>query len=864
MRLLGAFARAALLAYPADFRARFGKQILADLDDDPVHAPAQLSDLLKGAIAMRLDAFARDLSYAVRRLRAAPLFVAIVIFTFALGIGANVAVFSVLNAIVLRPLPFAHASSLVIVEYHGGGVTYPAISLTDAADLRSRSHALAALAAVGEDQATLLLGGRPYTLNGLDVTPDYFSVLGFAPKLGRAFAPADGEPGARNIVISYELWRQRFGADPRAVGRTISLGGRRRHIVGVLAAHQLLVHPNPGLLAEADYLAATSPRGAAGERGNRTAGAVGQLAPGTTLDQANAEFFLISRRLQQLYPHWDTKTTFSLVSLTSLVLGAASSQLWILFAAVVGVLVIACVNVGNLLAARWSSRDRELAVRRALGASSQNLAGQLLVETGLLAALGAALGVALAYGTLRAMTPLLPSDLPRASSIAIDGTSLLYAVGIVVTATLLAGLAPLLSLRAGDLQPVLKSAGRGGDASRGNRLRSALVVVEIALALALVVTSGLMVRSFSALVHTPLGIRPEGVVVSDDATLGPDTPFTTPTVSNGQRAEFVPERELLRRLRALPGVKIAALAMSYPLGDVAMEGNTPIVGRSYPPGGEPLTRANAITPDYFRALGMSLVRGRGVTNADTATSQRVVIVNQMFVDKYLSGTAPIGTQLTVPPLHSPVTIVGVVSNERFALTNPTEPEFYQPLEQAGFPYGGAVVYAPGVAPATIGREIQTAFAREMPLAQPPDTYTMAQRLASATAQARFTTILLGALAVIALLLALAGIFGVVSFSVTQRSREFGVRIALGATASAVVADVLRRALLTTAAGIAGGIALAAFAAHAIASQLKAVSPFDPLTFSAVVVLIAGCSLLASLQPACRAMRVEPAEALRYE
>ena len=648
------------------------------------------------------------------------------------------------------------------------------------------------------------------------------------------------------------------------MGRTISLGGKRWRIVGVLTPHQLLVDPNAAQLTDEDYLIATSPRGASSERGNRTAGAVGRLAPATTLAQANAEFSLISRRLQQLYPHTNTKATFSLVSLTSLVLGPASSQLWILFAAVAGVLVIACVNVGNLLAARWSSRDRELAVRRALGASSQNLAGQLLVETGLLALLGAALGVALAYGTLRAMMPMLPSDLPRASSIAIDGTSLLYAVGIVVVATLLAGLSPVLSLRGGELQSVLKSAGRGGDASRGNRLRSTLVVFEIALALALVVMSGLMVRSFSALVHTPLGIRSEGVVVSDDATLGPDRPFTTPAASNGRLREFAPERELLRRLQALPGVKIAAFAMSYPLEDLTLEGSTPVVGRSYPPGGPPLTRANAITPDYFRALGMSLVRGRGVTGADTATSQRVVVVNQEFVDKYLNGIAPIGARITVPPVHAPVTIVGVVSNERFFLTHPTEPEFYQPIEQAGFPYGGAVVYAPGVAPATIGREIQTAFAREMPLAQPPDTYTMAQRVASATAQARFTTILLGALAGIALLLALAGIFGVVSFSVTQRSREFGVRIALGATSSAIVADVLRRTALTTAAGIAGGLALAAIAARIIAPQLTAVSPFDPLTFAAVAVLIAICSLLASLHPAWRAMRVEPAEALRYE
>jgi putative ABC transport system permease protein len=850
MRPLRAFARLALLAYPADFRLRFGPQILADLDDDPTRAPAQLYDLLKGALTMRLDAFARDLSYAVRRLYAAPLFVSIVIFTFALGIGANVAIFSVLNAVVLRALPFANASSLAIVEYHGASVTFPAISITDAADLRSRNRALTALAATAGDQSTLLLGGKPYTLNGLDVTPDYLSVLGIAPQVGRAFVPADGSPGATNLVISDHLWRERFGANPRVLDRTISLGGKRWRIVGVLAPNQLLVDPNAAILSEEDFLAATSPRAVPGDRGDRTAGAVGRLAPGVTLAQGNAELSLISRRLQRLYPRTDSKTSFSLVSLTSLVLGAASSQLWILFAAVAGVLVIACANVGNLLAARWSSRDRELAVRRALGASSRNLAGQLLVETGLLTALGAALGVALAYGTLRAITPMLPSDLPRASSIAIDASSLLYAVGIVVIATLLAGMSPLLSLRDGDLQPTLKSAGRGGDASRGNHLRSALVVIEIALALALIVTSGLMVRSFSALVHTPLGIRPEGLVVSDGLEL----------------PGFAAERDLLRRLQALPGVKFAALSMTYPLGDAALEGFTRVVGRSFPPGGAPLARVNAVTPDYFRALGITLVRGRVFTDADTAASQRVAIVNRAFVDKYLSGLAPIGAHLILAPVKAPATIVGVVSNERFALTRPQEPEYYQPIEQGGDaqPYAGALVYAPRVASAAVGREIQSVFAGAVPLEQPPETYTMAQRFAHATAQARFTTILLGALAVIALLLALAGIFGVVSFSVGQRSHEFGVRMALGATSGAILAGVLRRTLLTAAAGIAVGLVLAVFAAHAISSQLNAVSPFDPLTFFAVAISMAICSLLASLHPALRAMRVEPAEALRYE
>jgi predicted permease len=487
-------------------------------------------------------------------------------------------------------------------------------------------------------------------------------------------------------------------------------------------------------------------------------------------------------------------------------------------------------------------------VRRALGASSQSLARQLLVETGLLASLGAALGIALAYGTLRAIAPMLPSDLPRASSIAIDANSLLYAAGIVVVATLIAGLSPLLSLREGDMQGVLKSAGRGGDASRGNEFRSTLVIVQIALAVALTVGSGLMIRSFNALLHTPLGIRPEGVVVSEGL----------------QQPSYATARDLLRRLQALPGVKIAALSMTYPLGDVALEGFTKVVGRDYPPGGTPLARVNAVTPNYFRAFGITLLDGRSFTNADTATSHPVAIVNQAFVDKYLKGASPVGAQLILAQVKTPATIVGFVSNERFALTHPQEPEYYQPLEQDGVPYAGAVVYAPGVAFATVGREIQGAFAGAMPLLQPPDTYTMAERLSTATAEAQFTTMLLGALAGIALLLSLAGIFGVVSFSVSQRSREFGVRIALGATRTIILRDVLRRALLTTAIGIAGGLVIAAIVARIISSQLNGISPLDPLTFAGVAVAVVICSLAAAVHPAWRATRVEPADALRYE
>jgi putative ABC transport system permease protein len=871
MTLIGTMARAALFAYPSEFRTQFGEQILADIEHDPSHAFGQLIDLVKGAFAMRFDSVARDVSYAIRRLRAAPLFVALVVLTFALGIGANVAVFSVLERVVLRPLPFANPSSLAVVNFMGPDLQRSgAVSVTDAGDLASRSRTISAIAAAREDSPTLLIGGKPYSLDGLNATPNYLSLLGISPQLGRGFIAADGNPGARNVIISHELWRKRFNADPHVLGTTILLDRQPARIIGVLRPHQLLLDPN-GSLSSEDFLRAVPWQlGNALDRGNRTAGAWVRLAPGITIAKANAELALVSERLQKLYPKTDAKLTFSLKSLDAAVLGRVSSAIWIFFAAAAGILVIACANVGNLLAARWSSRDRELAVRRALGASSRSIAAQLLIETGLLAAIGAIVGVAIAIAGLRAMAPMIAQAFPRGSTVAIDGWSLFYAVGVVVLATLLSGLSPLLSVQMPDLQTTLKSAGRGGDSSRRNALRAALVVAEIALALALVVTSGLMLRNFVALVNTPLGIRPHGVVVTDATTFGQggwgfisggaagNSPAT-------RSAGVVLERQLLQRLRALPGVESAALATVYPLGNILMETSTKVVGRSYAPGQAPIAAMSAISPGYFRTLGTPIARGRDFSDSDTPASAPVAIVNETFVARYLTGTEPIGAQLRLGfNGQTDATIVGVVRDQRQTLTDEPRPEFYQPEAQFPDAFGAAVVYAPHVAPATIEHEIQGAFATTMPFEQPPDAYTMGDRVARAAERTRFATVLLGTLAAIALLLALAGIFGVVSFSVSQRLREFGVRIALGATAPTIVAEVLRRSLVTTAAGVALGLALAAFAAHAIAGQLDSLSPFDPITFGVVVALIFVCSMLASLQPAVRATRVEPAEVLRYE
>ena len=851
--------RLVLLLAPREFRDHYGAQIDAAAEGDL--RASDLFDLAVTGLRLRWEDFVRDVSYALRRLAKAPLFVSIVVLTFALGIGANVAVFSVLNAVVLKPLPFKDPSGIVVIfdAVRGGAKVPDNLSLADPLDMRS-APTIAATTALASDGGTMLVGNTPFAISGLDVIPDYFSILGINAELGRVLVPADGDPGVHNIVISDEVWRAHFNAGPGVIGETVRLNGVSERIVGVLKAGQPALDPN-GSLDPQDYYAALPEHATFEDRGERYLAGFARLVPGASIASTDAQLALLSARLQKLYPRIDHDRVFSIVPVRNELLGSAASVLWIVFAAVIGILLIACANVGNMLGARWSTRDRELAVRRALGASSGRIGAQLLIEAGLLALIGAVCGVAIAYGGLRVLSGLLEQALPRASTVHIDGASLVYAIGAVIAATLLAGVTPLLSLANPDLQSVLKAAGRGGDASSRHRLRSTLVVLEIALALALVVISGLTVRSFVNLINTPLGIRPNGVIASG-LTMLPEKNLGT------LAARAAMQRDLLARLQALPGVRTAALTAQYPLGPMTNRSNAPVFGRTYPIGSEPHATANNITPDYFRVLGIPLLRGRVFDSGDTMGSAPVAIVNEAFAQRYLQGMNPIGVRIRsqgwndTPTTWS--TIVGVVGDERDKIAQPPYPEFFVPMAQGPTAYTSALVYAPDVDAAVIAREIKGAFAGALPTVQPPDMNTVAQLVADHTAQERFATILLATLACIALALALSGIFGVVSFSVTQRSREFGVRMALGATEPAVLADVLRRTLATTAVGTAIGLVIAAISARAIAPQLGTVSPFDPVTFSTVVVLVFLAAVLASLHPALRATRIQPVEALRYE
>jgi putative ABC transport system permease protein len=861
-------ARAILLGYPAEFRAQFGEEVLDHLESDPRNAAAQLFYLLRGAIAMHVDTFGRDIGYAMRRLRAAPLFAAIVVLTFALGIGANVAVFSVFNSLVLRPLPFAHTASLVVVEERGfHGIVFPAVSAPDAADLALQTHSIAELATERSvDDPTMFVDGKPFALHEVDVSPNYLTMLGVTPELGRGLSAADARPGVRNIIISDEIWRKYFGADPDMIGRTIALDGQANQVIGILPPHQLLPLPSGETIQTEDILRALQPSTVARDRGDRNLGAVAVLPPGVHVQRANAELALISERLARAYPLYHKGSSFLAVGLRDLVLRPVLASLWIVLAAVVGILLITCANVGNMLAARWSSRDRELAIRRALGASNGRIMSGLLAETGILALAGALVGVALAFFTLQLLNTILARLLRDAVPIGLDVSSLLYALAIVVVVTLLAGLTPMLTLGAGDLQLVLKSAGRGGDTSRRHYVRGALVIVEVALAIALVTISGLMLRNLIDLIDTPLGIRTAGIVTTDRITL-PIGERENPA------AQIAAQQEVLQHLAGVPGVDVAALALGYPESGSDWVASVPVFGRAYARG-DPEATVNSVSPAYFRLFGERIAHGRTFTSDDGAGAAPVAVINEIFAARYLRGRDPLGARIGVPTGPGTTrwtTIVGVVSNERSSViaenafgSSPVSAEFFVPLVQYPEPFFRIIVHARRGDLAAIGSEVQRTLAQALPAVPPPQTFTIAERIQNDTVQARFTTTLLASLGFIALVLALSGIFGVTSYSVTHRVHEFGVRITLGATAGAIIADVLLRALATTSIGVAAGVIVAACAARAIVAQLGAISPFDPMTFATVVVLVFLTAIIASLQPALRASRVEPAESLRYE
>ena len=877
MKVFRALARSAVRILPRDFRQLFGDEVLRDVEAEPDRFAPNLLDILKAGLALHVDDFARDVNYAIARLRRAPLFVAAVVGTFALGIGANVAVFSAVDAIVLRPLPFANPDRLVAISSRKPGKWDAGpLSLADIIDLRAQLHGVTSISGIMTGRAEMRIGGgAPKTFHGAAVTSMFFTTLGAVPQIGRLFEQADAH-GGHDAIISDHVWRAYFGADPAVIGKRIDLDGTSFAVVGVTRPDAQVPNPHPmaGDLEQADYFTATADRTVPGERGGGIYGVVASLAPGTSISQLNAELLVASRRLQKLYSREDAGTVFSARSLAERLVSPLASALWLVLLAVFGILLIACANVANLIATRWSAREREVAIRRALGATSRRIATQLFIETGLLAVCGGVTGVALAYVCLRFIPLTMLEPLPSTYAITIDGTTLLYALLMVCLTTVLAGLAPVLSLGRAELQLVLNSTGRGGGASRGHGLRSALVVAEVALALALVISSGLVVRSYLALAHTPLGIRPDGVYETGPIQLSrrrhPMQPLQLPSRSLLQlqvQSERQAEKRLLARIETLPGIDAAAFAVTYPLNGWDLMVYAQLAAKDGSFRTLPGSSLNNVTSGYFRALGIPVLRGRAFTSGDSAPGSRLaVVVNQAFVNKFLQGGGGIGERLKFsrdPEKLYVGSIVGVVADVRDSLSAPPFPTIYLPSPAAMVQGLLLVVHAPRFDLAAAKKAIRSAVASEFPQTEPPEVYSVPDIVANATQTERSAATLLGALALVPLLMALSGIFAVMSFSIGQRSNEFGVRIAFGARARDILGDVLRRSLVTTAIGIAIGTVLAALTARTIAPHIT-ISPFDPLTFGIVIALVVLFAVVAAMVPALRATRVDPVIALRYE
>jgi putative ABC transport system permease protein len=852
----------ALLAYPRDFRNAYRKQIFNDLEESDTSPMWAAINLFLCGMALRGELFVRDASYAVRRLRKMPLFVCVVALTFALGIGANIAVFSILNAVVLRPLPYPNVSRLVAFQVRNvhTDTVGTALSIPEAHDFMTESKTLQYVAADSVSGATLTGAGKPKALLGLDVTPAYFTALGVRPQLGRYFTEADERKGLRNVVISDRLWRSTFSADPDVLSRPLYLDGVAYRIVGVTPAKLQFPEAQGGQLVQPDYFDVQPDVAPANQRGASYLGGIAVLRPGVTLDRANAELRLLSNRWQRAYPRYENGAQFFVRPLAEIIIGGISSALWTIFAAVIGILLVACANVASMLLTSASTRDREFAVRSAIGASRRRLTEQLLIETGSLALLGGIVGVALSYAMLAALRPAL-ANLPHIDSLGIDPVALLYALGTVLLCTLVAGLWPVAALRYGNLHGTLKAAGRSGSSAAGNKMRTALVTGEIAVALALVVLSGLVVRSFFTLIHADIGVRARGVLASDTIGL-PQHRYGTIEA----RAAF--EQRLLDRLSAIPGAQSAALAVTYPLSDNSIQFQVGIVGKHFAPNEEPSLAYNAISPAFFKVLGIPVLRGRAFTDSDTASSRPVAIANESFARLYGNNGNAIGMFIQAPGFngnpHATRLVVGVVGDVRNRLKRPPGPAYYVPLRQAPPDFFTAVVRSASGNAAILRNPVHQAIAQADPAMAPPATYTYDELIAADSMQARSIATLLGSLALIALLLALSGIFGVVAYTVTQRYGEFGLRLALGARAGALMADVLVRALGITAIGVCAGIAIAFFGARAIEPQLYRTSPLDPATFVTVVALIVACTCAAALLPAIRAARIDAATALRYE
>jgi len=804
----------------------------------------------------------QDIRYALRALLRTPGFTAVALATLALGIGANTAIFSVVDAVLLKPLPYAESGRLVRVYQtlpsrgiDANGVSYPNYS-----DWAARVRSCEDLAAIRLHDYTLTERGEPALVVAGTVTSNVFRLLRARPLLGRGLVVSDDAPGAAPVaVLTEKLWRQRFAGDASAIGKTVTLDRRLFTIVGVMPD----AFTTPPEIPLAQLWTPLSQDPVFADLREKRAGhyltVIGRLAPGRTAPQAQAELAGVSASLERQFPKENEGWGVRIVPLVESLVSGFRTALLVLLGAVALVFLIACANIANLLLARANARSREIAIRTALGASRARLARQFLTECLVLSLAGGALGVALAFAGMGALRRLLPADLPRAAEIALDARVLTFALAASVLGALAFGVVPALQSAPGGLPAALREGSSGsGESGRRRRLRSTLVVAETALSFVLLVGAGLLARSFVRLRETPLGFDPSGVLSAG---------MSLPRSQYDRPAQWIGfYSSLIDRVRAEPGVDSVAVALPLPLMGGGLNFAFQVEGRVEPSGsGETTANYTALSPDYFRVMRVPLVRGRLFTDADGADRPKVCIVSAELARLYFPHENPLGRRLVFGFTDSVAReIVGVVGDvKRDGLAVVSRPEMYVPFVQD--PWWAAYLTVRTSADPALLEPAVRAHVRALDATLPiDDAQPMTRTVRDSAAQPRFRTTLLALFGAAALLLAALGIYGVVSYGVGRRTRELGIRVALGAQRGDVLRMILTEGLVLAAAGLAAGLAGALVLTRYLASLLFEVGRLDPATYAAVAATLLAASLLAGFLPARRAMRVDPVTALRQE
>ena len=807
-----------------------------------------------------METLLQNLRYTIRGLRKSLGFTAVAVITLALGIGANTAIFSVVNAVLLRPLPYKDDSRLVVILNKGRNPVAPANFI----DWRSQSKAFTQMGAAEYWTPNLTGTDHPEKLWALHVTPDIFPMLGVQPLLGRAFLPEEQDTGKEHeVVLSYPLWQSHFAGNPEIIGQSVALSGETYTVIGVMPRDFKFA---PFWATKAELWAPLAFGSRLTDRNGASLRVFARLKPGVTLEQAQAEIAGITGRLEREFP--GTNQDMQVLSLREKVVGNIRPALLVLLGAVGFVLLIACANVSHMLLARAAARREEIALRSALGAGRWDMFRQFLTESLVLALFGGAAGLLLAVWGVRVLLALSPAAIPRVETVGVDGHVLLFALAISLLTGLVFGVAPAWKATTVNLSDALKEGERGSSEGQRNRLRGLLVGSEFALAVVLLAGAGLMVRSFLALQHVDPGFDPRGVLSMVVGVSG------TEQAAAGHTANFY--QEVLRKVSAVPGVQSVSGINHLPLAGDEWGFPFHIQGRPpEPPGKGLIATYRVVFPSYFQTMRIPILRGRDVTDADNLRAPGVVVINDYLARRYWPGEDPIGKRITLgDPAKNPswLTVVGVAKNTaRSSWVSPPEEEVFLPylqsreyLETPAPPFAYLTLIVRTNHPATLAPDIRAAIHsldKNIPISE---IQTMDQVVAEATGESRFYLVLLGAFATVALVLAGVGIYGVMSYSVSRRTHEIGVRMALGAQGRDVLRLVVFQGIIQALAGVAVGLAGALALSRLMAGLLYGTRPNDPATFAAVVLVLGGVAVAASYVPARRATKVDPIVALRYE